>query len=783
MMKRGVGACMLHDRIIRLGVSVILSVVAYQAAARDIVLMNAPYLNPQLAVEDRVKDLVGRMSPDEKCAQIGLVVGFDAFVRDAAGKLHVEPAFAQALKVRPCGQIYGLYRSDTWSKRDWTNGVKPLEAPEIANQIQRVAIEETRLGIPVLFVAEAPHGLMELGLPVYPTGPGLGASFDVDMIFRIGVAKGEAACARGEMSMYAPIVDIARDARWSRAEESFGELPEHVSQLALAEFKGIMSTGVDACLKHYVGAGSAEGGQHTMDVHVGPNELQNVQLRPFRRLIRAGARQIMCTYNTVDGEHCSSSPYLLDEILRRQLGFKGVVNGDAGSIQGAASHRMCKDIPHAAAKALKAGCDTEFDIGRWKAGDLFKAGYDAGLISDADLNKAVSRLLKIKFELGLFERPYAERTDHAYLKKNAALALESARKAMTLLKNDGILPLSPGKVRRIAVIGPQAGDRVMNQLGTYTAAQRPEEVSTVIDGVRRFAGEGVKVDYALGCRIRNPDKSGFAAAEKLAEESDVTVLALGGSSSVYGSFTLKDEWAGASVITDQEDPENDKDGGEGTDRCELTLSGVQMDLFRAVRAKARQVVVVLVTGRAIVIDELMEKADAVLLAWYPGSRGGDAVAETLFGINNPSGRLPVSFPHAVGQVPVVSDHSARLRPRYIDGDANPAYRVGYGLSYTKFCHGDLRRAGNALSVDVTNAGGMPGEESVLFYATVHDTDIQRPYRELVGFARVQLEPGETKSVGITVSPEILGRYDRAGRFVPCKGSVDYEVQGPSGELK
>ena len=212
---------MLHDRITRLGVSVILSVVAYQAAARDIVLMNAPYLNPQLAVEDRVKDLVGRMSPDEKCAQIGLVVGFDAFVRDAAGKLHVEPAFAQALKVRP-----------------------------------------------------------------------------------------------------------------------------------------------------------------------------------FRRLIRAGARQIMCTYNTVDGEHCSSSPYQLDEILRRQLGFKGVVNGDAGSIQGAASHRMCKDIPHAAAKALKAGCDTEFDIGRWKAGDLFKAGYDAGLISDADLNKAVSRLLKIKFELG-----------------------------------------------------------------------------------------------------------------------------------------------------------------------------------------------------------------------------------------------------------------------------------------------------------------------------------------------------------------------------------------------
>ena len=742
----------------------------------------SPYKDPNRPVAERVRDLVARMTPEEKCAQIGLVVGFNAYVRGKDGRLEVDPAFARNLRERPTGQVYGLYRSDTWSKRDWTTGVKPEEAPEIANRIQRILVEETRLGIPTLFVAEAPHGLMELGQPVYPTGPGLGASFDADLLYRIGVAKGEAARARGEMSMYAPIVDIARDPRWSRSEESFGELPEHVSQLALAEFKGIMSTGVDACMKHYIGAGSADGGQHTMEIHVGLNELQNVQLRPFRRLIRAGAREIMCTYNNVDGEHCSSSAYLLDEILRGQLGFTGFVNGDAGSIQGAAGRRMCKDVPHAAARALKAGCDTEFDLGDLRAGDLFKSAYDAKLLTDADLDKAVMRVLTLKFELGLFERPYAPPTDHAYRAKNDALTLEAARKAMTLLKNGGCLPLRPGAAKRIAVIGPQAGDRVMNQFGMYTATQRPEEVSTVLDGVRKFAGEGVRVDFALGCRIRNPDRSGFAAAERLAAESDVTVLALGGSSSVYGKFTLKDEWAGASVITDREDPDNDKDGGEGTDRCELVLSGVQMDLFRAVRAKAKKLIVVLVTGRAVVVDELVEKSDAVLLAWYPGSHGGDAVGETLFGLNNPSGRLPVSFPHAVGQLPITSDHMSARRPRYIDGDPNPAFRVGYGLSYTTFRHGKLNVKGRDLSVEVTNAGKTAGEESVLFYATVYDTGVQRPCRELVGFRRVALNPGEVKTVSLSVDPEALGRYDRNGRFVPCEGKVEYRVQGPTGEF-
>lgn len=748
------------------------------APARDSNLAGAPYLDPKLATEDRVADLIARMTPEEKCAQLGLVMGCEAYERGSDGKMQVRGDFAAEYKRRPVGQIYGLFRADTWTKKDWTNGVRPEDAADLARAVQRLAVEQTRLGIPVFLVAEAPHGLMELGMPVYPFGMGLGSTFDTDLMRRIGAAKGASAFARGERTIYAPIVDIARDPRWSRFEECFGELPEHVAQMALAEFQGLMSSGVDSCMKHYVCAGAADGGQHTASVRVGDNEFQNVWLRPFRRLFAAGARELMCTYNVVDGEHSSTSPYLLREVLRGQLGYRGFVNGDAGSIQMAASGRMCKDVDHAAARALKAGCDTEFDLGSVKGGDLYFGAYRKGLVTDADLDRSLKLVLSLKFEMGLFENPYAPEGDLSYVAREKELVLEAARKAMTLLKNDGTLPLKSPK--RIAVIGPQAGDRVMNQLGDYTAVQRREDVVTILDGIRRQVGKEVQVDFSLGCRIRKIDRSGFAAAEKLAEESDVTVFCMGGASSRYGVQTLKDEWAGAAVASPKGDPESDRDSGEGMDKADVRYSGVQMELFRALRAKAKKLVVVLVQGRPAVVDELLDEADAVLLAWYPGSRGGEAVAETLFGLNNPSGRLPVTFPRGSQYLPVLD---ATRRAMYVDGDPSPRLTVGYGLSYTKFKYGSLRveprtEDGLAarLSVDVTNVGDVAGDHSVLFFAALDDTDVKRPARELVGFTRLSLNPGETKTAVVDVTREVLGRYDRNGKFVAHAGGVRYSCK-------
>ena len=740
------------------------------------------YRNPRLSTEARVDDLISRMTPEEKCAQLGLVMGGEAYERGSDGKMKVREDFAAEYVRRPVGQIYGLFRADPWTKKDWTNGVRPEEAADLAREVQRLAVERTRLGIPVFLVAEAPHGLMELGMPVYPFGMGLGSTFDTDLMRRIGAAKGASAFARGERTIYAPIVDIARDPRWSRFEESFGELPEHVAQMALAEFQGLMSAGVDSCMKHYICAGAADGGQHTASVRVGDNELQNVWLRPFRRLFAAGARELMCTYNVVDGEHCSSSPYLLREVLRGQLGYRGFVNGDAGSIQMAASRRMCKDVDHAAARALKAGCDTEFDLGAVKGGDLFLGAYRKGLVTDADLDRSLRLVLSLKFEMGLFEKPYAPAGDLSYVAREKELVLEAARKAMTLLKNNGTLPLK--SLKRIAVIGPQAGDRVMNQLGDYTAVQRREDVVTVLDGIRRLVGKGAQVDFSLGCRIRKIDRSGFAAAEKLAAESDVTVFCMGGASSRYGVQTLKDEWAGAAVASPKGDPESDRDSGEGVDKADVRYSGVQTELFRALRAKAKKLVVVLIQGRPAVVDELLDKADAVLLAWYPGSRGGEAVAETLFGLNNPSGRIPVTFPRGSQYLPSL-ERVLPHRALYIDGDPNPLLTVGYGLSYTKFTYGSLRVEPQTdgplaarLAIDVTNAGEIAGDHSVLFFARLTDTDIERPYRELVGFTRVSLKPGETKTASVDVTREVLGRYDRNGRFVPHTGGVTYSTCQP-----
>ena len=735
--------------------------------ARDAALAKAPFLDPGLPVDTRVDDLVARMTVPEKLAQLGKMRAFLAYER-TDDAIAVSPDVRAAIRTNCAGQVYGVLRADWWTKRDWRTGVTPEMSSAALREFQRIAVEETRLGIPFLFVEEAPHGLMALGEPVFPTGLGLGSTFDRDLAYRIGRAIG-AARVRGVHSVYAPILDLARDPRWSRVEECLGEDPELVSALGEAEFRGLRDAGMTPCLKHYVGGGDAEGGHNTASAHLGPNEFFNVQLRPFRRCVAAGARAIMSTYHDVDGEQCTFSRYLLTDVLRGQLGFGGFVTADAGAAQMPYARRIARSVDASCATCLRAGCDTECGSVPGRAGATLVGGLRGGLLSEADLDVAVRRLLKVKFAMGLFERPYG-REVKLDGERGRALVLEAARKSLVLLKNDGVLPLR--RSVSCAVVGPNADDRIMNQLGDYTAPQRRTDVATVLDGVRRLAADTA---YAKGCGIRSRNRDGFAAAERCAADTDVTVLVLGGSSSPYGSVTQSDELGGATVVTGAESDDNDKDSGEGTDRCSLGYSGVQMELFRAVRAKARKLVVVLIQGRPLVVDELVEKADAVLLAWYPGSAGGRAVGEVLFGEINPSGRLPIAIPHGVGQLPVVTDGHLERRALYIDGPGDAAFPFGFGLSYTTFAYDGLRQTEEGFSVDVTNTGAVAGDEVVRFYFTCRGGGIQRPWRELYDFRRVTLAPDETKTVTVPLDRAKFGRFDARGAFVPPTGEYELSV--------
>ena len=729
------------------------------------------YRDASLPTSERVKDLLSRMTVDEKLAQLGKLQAFRAYDR-ADGHIVPKPDAVEEIATNCPGTAYGVLRADWWTGRNWNTGVAPETAVEAINAFQRIAVERTRLGIPMLFVEEAPHGLMALGEPVYPTGLGLGATFDAPLMRRIGRQIGGSR-DRGVHCVYAPILDIARDPRWSRCEECFGEDPELVSVLGCAEYEGLREAGMEPCLKHYVGGGCAEGGHNTASAHFGLYELYNVQLRPFRRCIDAGARHLMCTYHDVDGEACTGSRFLLTDVLRGQLGFNGFVTADGGAIHLLNGRGIAASLPQAAALAVKAGCDGESGSPTAaKCGSVVRGAYEAGLLTMEDLDRAVGRLLALKFDMGLFERPYAVGSS-SDSEAGRALALEAARKSLVLLENRKALPLEKGF--SVAVIGPNADDKIMTQLGDYTAPQRRDDVVTVLDGVKAHAS---RVTHAKGCGIRSKKTDGFAEAERIASKADVTVLVLGGSSSPYAGVTQSDALGGATVVTGREDDENDKDSGEGTDRSTLGYSGVQEELFRAVRAKAKKLVVVLIQGRPLVVDEIAEKADAVLLAWYPGSMGGQAVAEALYGEVNPSGRLPISIPHSVGQLPVYSGGYAANRPRYIDGPGDAAYPFGYGLSYTTFAYSNfaVSDAGEA-SVSVKNTGSRDGDEIVRLYFSVKGSGRQRPHRELLAFGRVSLKVGETRRVALPFDHRLFGGYGRDGIYEPPRGEVTLWVDG------
>ncbi len=727
-----------------------------------------PYRNPALSPAERTRDLLSRMTSEEKIGQIVKLDGFRSYRRED-GKYLFSERFLDFTKQWIPGTMSVLLRADWWTGIGWDNGIPPERMREVVVMFQQYVYETSRLNIPLYIMEEASHGLMALGATVFPSGIGMGAMWDDKLMTAIGDVVGEEVASAGIQATHGPVLDVIRDIRWSRTEENYSEDPELTARYAVAYLQGLQQNGIVPTLKHFCGHGSPEGGHNHATAHAGPMEMFNCQLRPFRAAIAAGARSAMSSYNAVDGDPVTGSHYYLTDVLRGLMGFDGFVVSDRGAIPRLTYQRVCRDYAECAARALKAGCDV--DNGGWDTHALgLHQALDNCLISEDDLDIAAGRVLKLKFELGLFENPFPGGNPAIVLNSAAhkSVALNASRKTLTLLKNDGVLPLKA--VRRIAVIGPNA-DNPMNQIGDYSAPQRAGDVITVYAGIKEIAkNHGIKVTYARGCPVRNPDKSGFTEALQLADSADVIVFVPGGSSTKYGT-ALKHTSTGAAFSEVLSPDKAEKESGEGTDRATLSFSGVQMELFHALAALHKPIVVIPILGRPLIMTELLDKANAVLLAWYPGAFGGQAIAETIFGEYNPAGRLPVSLPRTEGQLPLYYN-ALEKRQDYVDMTAAPLLPFGFGLSYTSFQYEALTWDGKELSVQVTNTGSCDGEEVIQFYLTALNSPVQRPYLELIDFQRVFFAAGEVRKIVCRPRSEVMGYLDRQGQW--CRSCRDFE---------
>lgn len=727
---------------------------------------------------DRAQHLLSLMTLEEKIGQLIQPFGWKTY-EYKNGQISLTDSFKEQVENGGVGSLYGVLRADPWTGVTLDNGLSPKEGAQAVNEIQRYAIEHSRLGIPILIGEECSHGHMAIGGTVFPVPLSIGSTWNVDLYREMCQAVARETRSQGGVATYSPVLDVVRDPRWGRTEECFGEDPYLISELGVASVEGLQGERLDgtdsvvATLKHFAGYGSSEGGRNAGPVHMGYRELLEVDLLPFRKAVEAGAESIMPAYNEIDGVPCTVNSELLEELLRKEWGFKGMVITDCGAIDMLASgHDTAEDGMDAAIQAIRAGIDMEMS-GEMFGKHLFEA-VRLGKLETEVIDQAVLRVLTLKFRLGLFENPYVD-PDRAEQvigsDDHRRIARQLAAEGTILLKNEGdLLPLSKTS-GTVAVIGPNA-DQGYNQLGDYTSPQPQEHVATVLKGIRhKFVDETQRVLYAPGCRIKDDSKEGFDLALSCAEQADTIVMVLGGSSARdFGEGTI-DLRTGASQVT--EHSWSDMDCGEGIDRMNLQLSGVQLELFQEIHKLGKPIVVVYINGRPIAEPWIDEHAHAILEAWYPGQEGGHAIADILFGDVNPSGRLTISIPKHVGQLPVYYYGKRSRGKRYLEEDSKPRYPFGYGLSYTKFSYSDLKVEPEIIGMDeqatvslnVTNSGDREGSEVVQLYISDAASQYTRPAKELKGFHKMNLKPGETRTVNFTVGAEELKYIGKNYKYV------------------
>ena len=686
--------------------------------------------------QDPIDRLISQMTLEEKCGQLSCPIGFNLYGKDG-DSLWLSDDFTAMMDTLPLGSCWAVLRADPWSRKTEETGLHPRESARMLNMMQRYAIENTRLGIPLLFCEETPHGHMAVGTTVFPTGIGQASTWDPDLLEKMGEVMGMEVRLQGAHVGYGPVLDIARDPRWSRVEETMGEDPYLAGVLGTAVVKG-MQQHVCATLKHLAAYGIPQGGHNAAIADVGPNRLLNDYLPSFEKAIReGGAQSVMTSYNTIDGVPCSSNHWLLQNILRNAWNFKGLVFSDLNAINAMyATQHVAADPAEAAALALKAGVD--IDLGGYSYGGFLKQALQRGLVAEVDIDRAVRRVLQLKYDLGLFENPYVNEDlaeKEVGTAASAQLAKQVALESAILLKNDGLLPFD-ASVKSVAVIGPNA-DNGYNQLGDYTAPQAPDRIVTLLEGIREKGR--AEVLYAKGCAVRDENDANIEEAVRVAHQADAVVLVVGGSSA--RDFKTNYEDTGAAIV---DELVSDMDCGEGFDRSSLRLLGRQEELMQRIYALGKPVVTVYVCGRPLDMGLASERSDALLMMWYPGMAGGLALADILWGDYNPAGRLPISIPRSVGQIPVY--YSQPVVGDYVEESAKPLYPFGSGLSYTQFEYGEVTIDGLEVSCEVTNVGPCDGDEVVQLYVSPTTAPLALSSKLLKGFRRIHLAQGESQKV-------------------------------------
>ena len=752
---------------------------------------NVPaYKNPDLPVSKRVDDLISRMTVEEKLGQLLCPLGWPMYEKTETADgatVGVSDEYRKFVDEQFGGMLWATFRADPWTRKTLDNGLNPKLAAEAYNALQKYAIDSTRLGIPIILAEEAPHGHMAIGATVFPTSIGLASTWDKALITEVGKTIASELRAQGGHIGYGPVIDLAREPRWSRVEETYGEDTYLTSQMAAAMVKGTSpkhngwDKGVISTLKHFVAYGIPEGGHNGNPSNVGERDLHENFLPAFQAAVDAGALSVMTSYNSIDGVPSTGNPELLRRILKEEWGFDGFVVSDLVSIDGLFSdHHIAKDKEDAGIIAMNAGVDVDLGANCYV---LLKEAVETGKIKASVINEAVARVLRLKFELGLFDNPYVD-PDYAEAEvrkaENVAVARQAARKGVVLLENNGVLPLS--KDMKVAVIGPNA-DNMYNQLGDYTAPQPRENIRTVLDGIKAKVGEK-NVTYVKGCAIRDTKDNTIAEAVRAARRADVAVVVVGGSSARDFKTTYKE--TGAAVA--DKNSISDMEAGEGFDRASLSLLGLQNELLTAVKKSGTPVVVVYIEGRPLDKRWAKANADALLTQFYPGQQGGDALADVLFGEFNPAGRLPVSVPYDAGQVPVYYNKKFPKGHDYVEMPSDALYPFGYGLSYTTFEYSDLKLealGGNQVkvSLNVKNTGKYDGEEVVQTYVTDLVASTVRPRKQLRAFERVAVPAGETVAVEMVLDESAFIVYDRQMKPVVEPGDFTIAVGASSDDIR
>jgi beta-glucosidase len=728
---------------------------ASSVALQSVAISIPPYKDKTLAVERRVQDLLSRMTVEEKIRQLDMYWGKEVATMKGHEAVSWDPQKTAAmLTTSGAGSVHDLY---------------PLTA-DVANDIQRYAIEKTRLGIPVLFIEEGLHGYSGLGGTSFPIPLQLSGAWDTVLLHDVGRAIASETRAHGVDMLLAPVLCLPRDPRWGRTEETYGEDTYLDARNGVAMVKGLQGAGVDqpdAVIsepKHFAVHGIPEAGSNTAPVNMGEREARSAFLYVFEKAVReGGALGMMAAYSELDGIPCVDNRWLLTDILRKEWGFKGFVLSDLGAIRmSLENHHTAANIPDALAQTIKAGLDMQFYD--WPHPVFLQAMQTAlqqGLLSTAQLNRAAGDVLRVKFMLGLFDHPY---TDGALIEKtfhtaaHQELALRAAQESICLLKNEGkILPFN-NTIHNLALIGPLG---TSTYLGGYSNTEG--KAISVLDGLRQRAGSSLSIHYEPGYSD-STTQDGMPAAIDAVKQADVTVVVLGEEPAIVG---------------------------EGKDRAHLGISDRQLELIKAVVATGKPVVVLLNNGRPLCIPWVAEHVPAIVETWFSGEQGGLAIADILLGRISPSGKLPMTFPRSEGQIPFYYDHKPTSGHRYVDEADTPLFCFGHGLTYAQFSYSALtvspasiRPGGSAdVAVTITNTGAVAGAEIAQLYVRDVVASVTTPLLALKGFSRVTLNPGESRTVHFTLGPDALAVWNRDIKRVVEPGEFKLMAGSSSADIR